>query len=65
MNSYKQFFLKQIVPILVTALISAIITALQTILTNYMNNTNPVDTITLSAGIGASLKAGHQAICKV
>jgi hypothetical protein len=30
-----------------------------------MNDTNTVDTVTLSAGIGASLKAGHQAICKV
>lgn len=64
MNNYKSFFLKQILPILITAFISAIITALQTILTNYTNGADAKDLVTTSAGVGASLKACQQVVFK-
>ena len=60
MTKYYQFFLKQILPILITAIISAIITALQAVLSHITNKEVIEHSMTTSATIGASLKTGHQ-----
>ena len=60
MQTTKQFFMQQVLPILITAILSALITALQGCLAGYGASHVATSTVALSATLGGGLKTGHQ-----